>query len=52
MSETELRGKFMDCARQALPAAQATALFEQLWQLRAVDDMNSMKSLFGRQNCN
>ena len=49
MSETELRTKFMDCARQALPEAQATALFGKLWQLCAVDDMSSLSGLFGTQ---
>jgi 2-methylcitrate dehydratase PrpD len=50
MSESELRGKFMDCARQALPETQAANLFEQLWHLRTVDDMGQLKSLLGRQS--
>jgi 2-methylcitrate dehydratase PrpD len=49
MSEAELRGKFMDCANQALPEAQAAALFERLWQLRTVGDMSELKGLLGRQ---
>ena len=49
MSEAELRAKFMDCAALALPAAQAAALFDRLWQLRSVEDMSQLKSLLGRQ---
>ena len=49
LSEAELRGKFMDCAKQALPEAQAAELFDRLWQLRTVGDMSELKGLLGRQ---
>ncbi|MFT5448341.1 MAG: 2-methylcitrate dehydratase PrpD [Gammaproteobacteria bacterium] len=49
MSESELRGKFMDCAQQAVPEAQAAELFDTLWQLDGVNDMRAIQALFGRQ---
>lgn len=49
MTEPELRMKFMDCAQQAVPEAQAAELFDTLWQLNGVNDLRTIKALFGRR---
>jgi 2-methylcitrate dehydratase PrpD len=43
LSRDELQDKFMDCAKRVFKPAQATALFDQLWNLEEIGSIRSLR---------